>query len=361
MISSVRVGVIGTSWYADMLHLPNLRSHAQAEVIALCGRNRERAEELAAKHGIRQVYTDYRDMLAHAGLQAVVIASPDDQHYAMIMAAVEAGLHVLCEKPLALTVEQAQAMYEKAEATGVKHMTFFTYRWMPQYQYIRALIEQGYLGRPFHCGISYLAGYGRGHEYAWRYDRQRSLGILGDLGSHAIDLARWFYGDIARVSAHLGTFVARPGPEGMPLDPANDAAVLALEFANGAHGTIQVSAVAHVADRLAEQRVVLYGEQGSLESEVSFTDAAIHGAREGEEHLQELALPHRASLEGGDHQPLPKPTFENVNPHVTGDHLFIDCILEDRPIVPSLYDGWRVQQVMAAAIESHRTGRWVAV
>ena len=214
MTASVRVGVIGTSWITDYIHLANLKSHPQADVVALCGRNRERANELAAKYGIPRVFTDWQDMLTHGGLDAVVIATPDDQHYPMTMAALDAGLHVLCEKPLALTQEQAQAMYEKAEAAGVKHMTFFTYRWVPQYQYARELMEQGYVGRPFHCSVRIVADWARGRDYSWRFDRQRATGTLGDLGSHAIDLARWFCGDIVRVSAHLGTYVMRAGPEG---------------------------------------------------------------------------------------------------------------------------------------------------
>ena len=89
---------------------------------------------------------------------------------------------MVCEKPLALNVAQAQAMYEKAEAAGVKHMVSFTNRWAPWYRYLKQLVNEGYLGQPFHCNIRYLAGYGRQDSYQWRFDRRRSLGILGDLG-----------------------------------------------------------------------------------------------------------------------------------------------------------------------------------
>ncbi|HRW09960.1 MAG TPA: Gfo/Idh/MocA family oxidoreductase, partial [Caldilineaceae bacterium] len=104
MTESVRVGVIGTSWYADMMHLPTLQSHSQAEIAAICGRNREPAEVLAKKYAIPAIYSDYREMIEQGNLDAVVVATPDDLHYPMVMAALDAGLHVICEKPLASTV-----------------------------------------------------------------------------------------------------------------------------------------------------------------------------------------------------------------------------------------------------------------
>jgi len=114
MAEQVRVGVVGTSWYADLMHLPNLKSHPGAHVVAICGRNGDRAEEMAQKYDIPHVFTDYRTLIAQGQVHALVVATPDDTHYAITMDALEAGLHVLCEKPLALTARQAQQMYDKA-------------------------------------------------------------------------------------------------------------------------------------------------------------------------------------------------------------------------------------------------------
>jgi predicted dehydrogenase len=132
----IRVGVIGTSWYADFVHLPFLQSHSQAKIAAICGRNRDRGEEMAQKYDIPNVYTDYRELIEKVDLQAVVVAVPDDLHYPMTMDALDAGLHVLCEKPLACNAVQAREMLEKAERVGVKHMTCFTDRWMPFYRHV---------------------------------------------------------------------------------------------------------------------------------------------------------------------------------------------------------------------------------
>jgi predicted dehydrogenase len=97
--------------------------------VAICGRNRERAEEMAHKYAIPTVFTDYHELIDKGHVQALVVATPDDLHYPITMAALDAGLHVLCEKPMALTVKQAREMTEKAEKVGVKHMVLFTNRW----------------------------------------------------------------------------------------------------------------------------------------------------------------------------------------------------------------------------------------
>jgi predicted dehydrogenase len=238
-------------------------------------------------------------------------------------------------------------------------MTYFTWRWAPPYRYLRELIDQEYLGRCFHCRLHYLGGYGRDAEYGWRFDRRRANGILGDLGSHMIDLARWYVGDIARVSAHLATYVERPGADGGALDPANDAAVLAIEFANGAHGSIHVSAVAHIGERGQEQYVALHGASGTLEASLSFADTAVRSMRQHEESFRILPIP--AALWGEVDQSAPffSQLFEPFRMQPIGTRLFIDAIIADQPVSPSFYDGWKAQEAIDAAIESHRTGCWV--
>src|SRR5512142_3049084 len=119
--TTLRIGVVGTSWWADLVHLPSLTS--------------QRAAAVAHKYAIPQVFTDYRAMIERAGLDAVVISAPDDLHHPIALAAIDAGLHVLCEKPLAMNAAQAREMLDRAEAKRVKHMTFFTYRWAPQFRY----------------------------------------------------------------------------------------------------------------------------------------------------------------------------------------------------------------------------------
>jgi predicted dehydrogenase len=346
-MEQVRVGVIGTSWYTEIVHLPGVQSHAGAHLSAICGRNRDRAAELAAKHEIPLVFTDYREMIAKGDLDAVLVVTPDDLHYPIVMEALAAGLHVMCEKPLASNAAQARAMYEKAEAAGVKHMVVFTYPWMAHYRRLGQLVDEGYIGRPFHCSVSYLAGYGRDGSYQWRFDNTRANGALGNLGSHAIQFARLYMGEFARVSARLHAYVQRTDSEGRPIPSANDAAVLAVEFANGAQGTIQISEVAHYGARWQDQRVILNGEAGTLESEDSGSSSILRGARAGEEQFTDLASP--------------PGTDDDTWPQAVGDRLFIDCIRENKRVAPTLYDGLKVQEVIDAALASNRIGCWVSV
>lgn len=361
MSERVRVGVVGTSWFTDGFHLPNLTSHPSAEVTAICGRNGEHATELARKYGISHVFTDYQQMIASGLLDALVVVTPDASHYPITMAALDAGLHVLCEKAMAMNAAQAREMYDKAEAVGRKHMVMFTWHWTPHFRYVQQLIAEGFVGRPYHVHVRYEGGYGRDAEYGWRFDRRQGNGILGDLGSHAIDFARRYVGDISKVSAHLATFVKRPGPDDQVLDAANDTALLAVEFANGAHGSIHVSAVTHVGDRRSDTRFALYGEAGSLELDFTFASPELRGLRHGEAQWHTLEVPdalwHGVNREG----PFIDQIRDVFAKQSVGNRLFIDAITEDRPVDSTFYHGWKVQQVIDAAIASHEQGRWIAV
>jgi predicted dehydrogenase len=359
----VRVAVIGTSWYADALHLPSITSHPNATVTAICGRDPARAGAMASKFNIPHIYADYRELIRSGLVDAVVIATPDDLHHAMTLAAVDAGLHVICEKPLALNAADAREMAERADAAGVKHMAFFTLRWFQHTQFVKELVDAGRVGNPTHCQVSYVHGNGRDPSYRWRMDGERALGILGDLGSHLIDLARWLNGDIVRVAANLSSFVQRYHEDGRPVMPSNDAALLNVEFANGSQGMIHTSTVAYTGGRGLEQHISLYGDQGTVEADLNFANfgrggafMAVRAASTPDGKFVELGIP--------DHiwGVVPRDESTEVfNRMPAGDRYFIDCIVNDLPVTPSLWDGVAVQEVIEAALESQRSGQWVNV
>lgn len=365
MTKQVRVGLVGTSWWADLMYLPSLQHHPQAQLAAICGRNGARANEMATKYQIPQIFTDYRTMIEKGQLDALIIATPDDLHYPITLAALDAGLHVLCEKPLAYNAEQARVMLEKAEAAQVKHMVFFTNRWVPQIQYVQKLIADGYLGRCLHAEFRYFAGYDRLGQYKWRFDPQRAHGILGDLGSHMIDLARFYVGEIARVSAHLHTYATYVDPKGEPMPGANDAALLAVEFANGAQGVIHVSAVAQMAGRGMQEQFILHGDAGVIEIESLLegpqNGITVRAARAGEEQLQTLSLPAATWGDVDPTAPYIVQLFDLFAKQSIGPRQFIDSILTDQSVSPNFYDGFKVQQVIDAALEAQRRGCWVDV
>jgi predicted dehydrogenase len=361
MPQKIRIGLIGTSWWADAMLLPAIISHPQADLVAICGRNQIRARELADKYQIPQIFADYRQMIGQAGLQAVCIVTPDDLHYEMAMTALNAGLHVLCEKPLAFNAQQAREMAEKAQAVGVKHMVLYTYRWIPVFQYLHDLVCQGFTGRIYHCEYSYMMEYASAPEYQWVFDSKRSTGVLGNLGSHMIDMARWMVGDITSVSARLGVFVGHPGVGGEVLEPANDSALLLVEFNNGAHGVIQASAVAHIAERGMFQQVKLYGEAGTLELDFPWEPVAqpiLLGARSHEKQFSTLVMPESYRV---DYKPSDPWSWSIFRSQPVGARLFIEAILADRTVSPNFLDGFKNQQVIDAAMESHTSGKSVTI
>ncbi len=355
MSEKLRIGVVGTSWYSEYFHLAKIVEHPGAKLAAICGRNRNRAQEMADKFSIPQVFTDYQEMIERANLQALVVVTPDDLHYQVTMAALDAGLHVLCEKPLAQNLIQAKAMLEKAVAVGMIHMVCFTYRWIPAYRYLHQLLDQGYLGRCYQINFHFVGNYDR-DEYSWHFDKKRSDGTLGDFGSHMIDLARWYVGDIAQVCGQLSTFFNRIGQDGQPMEPANDAAIMSLQFANGAQGVIQLSVVAQVGELGNRQHVILYGEEGTLEVNSTTMGAAeIRGIRRGEKDFHDLEIPQE--LFGMNDRSVP---FD-FRKRPSADLPFIDAILLESIAEPSFMDGYMAQQVIDASIQSDQQGKWIAI
>lgn len=218
MVDLIRTVVVGTSWWADSAHLPGLRARPDVELVALCGRSPERLATLAAKFGGPRTFTDYQPMLAEMKPEVVVISTPNHLHAPMALAALEAGAHVICEKPLALNTAEAQRMLDRAEQLGRRHMVFLTYRGMPGPRFVKQLIASGYLGRLHHVQACYLHGSWLDPKRAasWKTTlAEGGSGVLGDLGAHVVDLLQWWFGPVSRVVGSLATFIGeRPGADG---------------------------------------------------------------------------------------------------------------------------------------------------
>ncbi|BDZ46169.1 Gfo/Idh/MocA family protein [Naasia aerilata] len=350
--SVVRVGVVGTTWYAET-HLRALQSHPSARLVALAGRDQEKAREVADRYGIPQVFADYRAMIQSGELDAIAIIAPDDLHLPITIEALEAGVHVLCEKPLASTAADAERMYRAAAASGLKHMSFFALRNSVHHRYLKALLDEGYVGRVYAAHFELTHGFFRQPGYQWRFDAGRGTGALGDLGCYLVDQARWYVGDISAVAADLAHFVNRPSSDGGDYLPANDSAVLAIRFGNGAHGTMSTRVVAHEADRMQQNTVILQGEAGTLELQHTFAGATLRGARAIDSEFRELEIPSSFWAGVDPAQPQLANTVHSV-----GDRAFIDAIIQDGTAVPSFFDGWQVQRVLETAFASAEAQAW---
>lgn len=361
MRRDISVGVVGTSWWTEAMYLPSLTSHPHARIAAICGRGRVRAEALASAWNIGAVHTDYRDLLHHDGLEAVIVATPDDLHPEMTLAALGRGLHVMCEKPLANSAAEAREMAAAAEAAGVKHMVLFTWQFLPQHRHLRRLVESGEIGRVHQMTAHFIADYAREPVYQWRFDGRRANGVLGDLGSHLIDLYRAFVGEVESVAADLCQVVDRAGLPGPAATPANDSGFVLLRSANGAQGVLHISAASPGGDRDARLGITLHGDTGTLESECVFagaeTGSTLRALDAGGGACRPLVVSAEL-LDGLTPEADPLAAFTRLS---IGPRRFVDAILDDLPIPTTFRDGARAQAVADAALRADRERRWIAV
>ncbi len=358
MTERIRTAVIGTSWWADGAHLPGLRARADVELVALCGRDEARLAQMAGKFGIPRAFTDYRRMLSEIRPEVVVVSTPNHLHAPMTLAALEAGAHVICEKPLALTAAEAATMLERAEALRRRHLTFFSYRGMPGPRYVKRLIDSGYIGQPYHAQAAYLHGswLDRSRLVEWKTTRAESgSGVLGDLGVHVIDMLQWWIGPIARVAGRLATFIAeRPRADGSRVQvETDDATAFVAEFAGGGQATAQLSRVA--AQRKNFQRFDLYGSEGTIV--YAYDQPLAHvgqvfGARFGEGDLKPLDIPPELGqgFAGQD-------TFPSVYRALT-DPFFASLRAPGPTPAPNFADGLAAQKVVDAIARSSESGAW---
>ncbi len=240
----IRVGVIGTGHIADMVHVPSLKLCPDlCDVFAVASRLEAAARTFAKRWDIPRVHPNWRALLADPDVDAVVVCPPSDLTAAVAGAAIAAGKHILCEKPLGLNFAEARDLLAAVERTGLVHMVAFTFRFVPALRYLKRLVGEGHFGEIRHWRLSYFTDFmlDPAAPAAWRNQRAHGgSGILADMASHGIDFARYLLGDIAAVCAVSRLYVReRPSPTGTGMVPvdAEDACAFTVEFRNGAIGT----------------------------------------------------------------------------------------------------------------------------
>ncbi len=362
-MTQISIGVIGSSWWTDAMYLPALQNHPRATIAAICGRKEATTNAVAERWNIPGRYTDVGKMLEREKLDALIVASANDSHYSYTMQALEKGLHVLCEKPLALNYKDAKAMADLAEAKGLVTMTPFTYSFMPTTRYMKELIDSGYIGKPYHLNMRYYSSYGRNKDYIWRFDKGiAGSGAVGDIGSHFLYIAYTLFGEVTGVFAKLDSLIdrAKTTPEGKSYAVADDAAMLILKFKNGAQGSIQASTIAYEATHFGQiHQMEFYGSEGSLRS---FTDwdtvQEVQGAKVGKGAVKPLEIPEH--IWGKARRDTVHNTYKDMfrqEGFMTQD--FVSAIAEKRQTFPTLREGAYVQKVLEAALKSDQEKRWV--
>lgn len=260
----LRIGIIGVGFGA-VVHVPGFQSEGW-DVPVVWGRTTSRAQEAADRLGVPEVAEDWRDLVARDDLDAVAITTPPAAHLEMVTAALEAGKHVLCEKPFALNAGEAEQMRALAEARGLTAMVAHEFRFAPQRQQIKDLLDEGYIGRPLLVSAELLMGRPAGAPppLTWGSRAVEGGGMLGALGSHFIDGFRHWFGDIATARGALRT--ARPER----VDPAtgqpatadtDDTFSFTLEFESGTVVTMSASSAVSPSQG---GRITITGSDGVL-------------------------------------------------------------------------------------------------
>ncbi|MBM3821868.1 MAG: Gfo/Idh/MocA family oxidoreductase [Verrucomicrobia bacterium] len=355
-MKSIGIAIVGCGGITLQNHLPGLALCPENRVVALCDSDSVTLERARQQTGVNTVSTDYQEIVRRDDVHAVIIATPNVVHAPVALAAIAAGKHVLCEKPIAMNYAEAESMANAAERAGVRHMTAFTYRFVPAMRYLAHLIQRGDLGRPLHYRSCRLQDWGTRH-LGWRqHSKLAGSGELGDMLSHRIDFSHLLIGPMKRLVAGLRRH--HEFREGNPSDLDDWAAILA-DFQNGATGVLESSKLA--AGRNESWRSLDYVEiNGEEASCVFFTGRwnELQTGKLGGPGLETITIPKEfwtwpgSPRDPGQGDPLVTFRYDQA-------FEFIDAIRNQRPCRPSFHDGALAQKVMDAAIASARDSRWI--
>ena len=351
--SKPRVGIIGAG-FGTLVHLPAFRSEGW-EIGALCSRNASKVRKAADAAGVEAVYTDPFQLIERDDLAAVAISTPPASHHALVMAALNAGKHVVCEKPFAMSAPEAAEMRDTAAKLGRTAMVAHEFRFTPQRAYIKQLLADGYIGQFRMCTIElFLDRYVTKEPRAltWQARNADGGGLLGALGSHYIDGLRDWFGDVATASGRLRAL--RPDVKdettgGVARAETDDTFTMTLDFVNGGFATMIASFAATPA---RGARIVVMGDEGTLVAEQDGPNPTENGvvlASRNGESLAALATPPQYTpfVDPRDHRLMAfrllvkeftKGIAQRISPH------------------PDFTDGWRCQQVLDAVRASSESG-----
>lgn len=337
-----RVAVIGCGSIARMRHLPEYEANPKVEIVAVCDIVPERVAETAEKYGA-EAFTDYQELLEQVKPDVVSVCLPNYLHAPVSIAALNAGAHVLCEKPMATSYEEGLAMIAAAKTNDRRLMIAHNQRFVPSHQKAKELIEAGELGKIY----SFRTAFGHGGPEGWSIDGKDSwffrkdeafIGAMGDLGVHKSDVIRYILGE---EFTEVAAMVETNAKEDSNVD---DNAVCLLKSESGIIGTLTAS-WAHNANE--DNSTVIYGEKAVLRLEDDPKYSLIANYTDGRTVKYELG-----QIQSND-------AAGQTSSHVV-DH-FIEAIQGDRDPLITGEEGLRSLNIILAALESSETGKRVTI
>lgn len=344
-----------------------------------CGRNETQLAQFAQRWGWQRTETDWKKMVESDDVDIVDICSPQATHYEIAMAAMKAGKHVFCEKPLAVNVEQAAELWEVAQTSGITHYVNHNYRRCPAVRLAKRLIDEGRIGRIFHWRGAYLQSWIVDPNFPLTWHLRAEIagsGPQGDLNSHSVDLARYLVGDIKSVTgmtanfiterplpdeAASGTFVGGTSGKGMGKVTVEDAAFMLVEFENGALGSFEATRFAP--GRKNYNYFEIYGEKGSLIFDLERMNELQYFSSVDPDYAQGFRT--ILATEGcHDYMAAWWPAghiigYEHEFVHAVVD--FVDAVNKKTRIRPDFYDGMMGLKVLEAGLESAAMGRKITL
>ena len=365
-MSEIRIGMVGYRFmgrvhshaYADIpLHFPEVPAPVRQ---VLAGRDAAAVGKAAAQLGWNRATADWRELVAAPDVDAVDVSSPGDTHREVAIAALEAGKHVLCEKPLANTLPQAREMLEAARRSGRVHMTVFNYRHLPAVQLAKRLLTDGTIGRVYHFRAQFLQDWIADPDFpmVWRLRRdQAGSGALGDLAAHLVDMCRFLVGEVGEVVGDAETFVRERRSElgREPVDVDDGVHFLARVASGGALASFEATRFAR--GRRSAHRFEVSGEHGSVAWDF-----------ERMNELQVYLASDREDVQGfrtvNVNEPRWWPPGHGIGYEVGFAHQlaeFLRAVAAGAPVPPTFEDGYRCQQVLAAVERSIAERAWVRV
>jgi myo-inositol 2-dehydrogenase/D-chiro-inositol 1-dehydrogenase/scyllo-inositol 2-dehydrogenase (NAD+) len=309
-----------------------------AKVVAVVAYHPESAMKAAEEYGAENWYTDHKEALKQKDVDAVVITTPTFTHAAITIDAAEAGKHILCEKPMALTLKEADEMIAAARRAGVKLQMGFMRRFDAEFQTAKRMIEEGVIGKP---SIIKSTGHGPGLPPPWACDPKTSIGMLAEVNSHDFDSVRWLMGsDISRVYAEAEAIAIPELKKQYP--DFYDRAVVTLRFANGSLGLIDSGCPVKYG---YDARVEILGTEGIMLI--------------GELKYQAVFVCKKETGVYTSTFPSWRDRFKEA--YLEEDKHFIDCIINDKNPLASGEDGRAALEAVLAATKSIKEGRPVTL
>lgn len=357
--SSIGIAVVGTG-FGQKVHIPGFQAHPRTQVVAVYHRDHAKATAIAEAHHIPHACQTIEDIVALPDVQGVSISTPPFLHYPMAKTVLQAGKHLLLEKPIALAATEASELLQLVTSKGITTTVNFEFRCIPAWMRLAELLAEGYVGKPRLIKVDWLVSSRADASRPWNwYARQdQGGGALGAIGSHAFDYIAWLFGPIKQLCARLHVSVPqRPDPASGELKPvdADDICTLLLELADGTPCQVCLSAATYQG---RGHWVEVYGDRGTLVLGSSNQKDYVHGFQLWGSHtgapLTELEIP--ASLE------FPH-TFEDgrIAPFIRIVDRWVQGIDQGTAVAPSLQEGLYSQQLMDLTHQANTTGQWVTV